>query len=1076
MDQHLTRITASAGTGKTFTLSAYYIAMLLLGGSFRSILAVTFTNKATSEMKNRILQYLYVLSQGGKGEENFIEKVQHYLALFGQPMEREEICRKASEYFQQMMADFDSIHVTTIDSFLQVLLAGLAQTIGEHAGFAVELDSGHVIAEAIRRLMTITVQSDESLQNALTEDLEQKLDNEEAWDIRGELAALAEELFKESVQKRSGEIDFRRENIERFKRAVDFRQSDLYQEVKSLVASLKDKNGEYSSVAGLKKGKNYVTFLTKAEDALRLKGMGKEFFPQMAATALQSLYDGTFDSSEEKLETLQRLTELRDAFVSAYKTWKLTTEKLDEMRLLTYLSQQIKNDLSDSNTMLLAETAQTLQQSLKTGDADFILEKAGLRYRHILLDEFQDTSAMQWESFLPLIEEVLSSGGTALIVGDIKQSIYRFRNGDWSIMAGIDENHERLGAYVREEPLRRNFRSRREVVQFNLETMRRITAPEVEENTYAEWRKIYDENYDGSNIGEYHVDAKTGGHVCLRMYPYSTTRKKEKSQQEQVLTKTAVLERLGQDLFEQIEMLLQAGAKAEDITILVRDKTEADAVVTAYRQRCADVPTSPLQEVSLTTPKSFRMDSSEAVLMVIHTLRAIVLHDGVSRRWIEQMGNGEELGRLQESITHYGMPLYTLVQEILHTMVCPADEVYPAEGNGVEYINCLVDSVRAFVAKEGSDVEAFLRYWDEKLSKQAIPTTTAGSIRIMTTHASKGLEAKHLFIPFCHWPMESNRENTLWCENRLRDADDDSLPIVPIAIKEAMLDTPYREDYLEEHRQQRLDNLNLLYVALTRAADNLFVYCPIEKEKCDASNRELTSGTLMADAWDQWEKIRSYWDNWLPSGPYYTEYKPYTDAPLVVASKEKKDELFEFRQAERITDVGFVSDNRLLRFHATAESERVMQRLGNICHNILSEVETREDAPRLIESYYRRGTITSPEQKAEVTALINRMWENEKICDWFSGRWTLLREDTFLMVSPDEHGEAMLIEKRMDRVMVHPETGEAIVLDYKFGQLDNAKYRRQVANYQRILQAMNYPHVEGYLWMAQEGRLVKIDD
>ena len=459
----LTVSNASAGSGKTFTLAAYYVACLMRersDGAYRSILAVTFTNKATEEMKDRILSYLYALSNG-KDEKAFIGKVQAILRSWHITLSEDELRDRAGHFFSDMLEHYDDVRVTTIDSFLQLLLSGLAQTIGLSSSYAIEIGQERIIREAVDQIISTHIDEQEGLAEAISSFLTEQMDETSRWDIRADLRKLAEDLFKEAVLEQGDRLSFDKQRILAFRKAVRWENSPEYKYLSEAYEPLNSRRDEVAAMTG---GKNYISFLNRVEKMLHNRipdkfSLGKTDLERLSKPAFRSTLTSLLSSLHEAVDRV------KSSFLDRY----YTTEHLNQLILLGYLRNRIKTSLIDSNSALLAETAAKLCQALRPGDADFILERAGIRFKHILLDEFQDTSTLQWLNFLKLIEEVLASGGTTLIVGDTKQSIYRWRNGNRHIMEGLKPDHPTLGHFITEQPLRTNYRSRREIVRFNLD-------------------------------------------------------------------------------------------------------------------------------------------------------------------------------------------------------------------------------------------------------------------------------------------------------------------------------------------------------------------------------------------------------------------------------------------------------------------------------------------------------------------------------------------------------------------------------------------------------------------------------
>lgn len=1072
---------ASAGTGKTFTLAAYYVGLLLSGVSYRNILAVTFTNKATDEMKSRILSYLYAIAEDDSSQQAFFEKAKSFMISKSQSSD-EELRKRAKECFRQMLSDYDNVCVSTIDSFLQTLLAGMTQLLGKGVGYTVELNIKQVISTAVDQILS-TEMTDE-IRKLMADYMAHQLGNEDNWDIRKSLIDIANDMYKESVQvlNAEGKVDFDSEHILKYKKALENWKNDA--EFKKLEALNNLVAGKYQSVSQ----KSFVNDIERmVKNISQSLGKPKEIdtkdiFRGFTDSAYANFSNTKKDKWVEQTGTLYPLLEELQAQCivcrGLYLQYKLTTEYLMDMRLMEGLQERINANLQEANRTLLINTAATLTQALKPGDADFVLEKAGIRYKHIMIDEFQDTSSLQWQVFLPLLKDVLASGGnTVLIVGDIKQSIYRWRNGDWHIMAQLGTDTDPLQPWFNQgfAPLVRNFRSRRNVVQFNLNTIQKAVELCAEDNAYTneetqQLKALYDEQYTEEHLADYYNASKEGGYVRFRAYPKFS--KGQHSLAAQELNGQRVQNDILSDMFATIESLLQQGEKPSDILILVRRNAEALDIVKYFTHLKDTQPESALSKVSMVSSDSFQLDRSSSVLLAISALRYIDTRDQVSGKYIELLtGDANATERLQQIDRQ--LPLYEMLQQVVRILECNKDGQFLFDD--IAYINCLLDKVRDYVYSYGSNRRAFLQYWDDTMHSNAISAPESNAIRVMTVHSAKGLESKTLFIPFCSWSMETEatKNNKIWCEAAEPMQDGvESLKHIPIHDCSQMADTPlYKEAYETEHKDQRIDSLNMLYVALTRAADNLYIYAGVQMNKDGVSDKTVAS--LLLRTWNLQGEIIEAAKNYSDAEqPCFVEYS--SGAPYIHKDEGKKaEQLFGFNNAEEI-QAGLCSSGDVVRFRQSQESaiytalsgnaEDMLEHinLGNICHDILSQVAVREQLAHVIDDFYMRGIIDTEKQKQKISGLINRAWTEEKLCDWFSGRWTLLREQAILVNG---------IECRPDRVMISGK--HAIVLDYKFGGKQE-KYAKQVRGYMDAMRQLGYSDVEGYLWYAKSEKLEEV--
>ena len=1085
---------ASAGTGKTFTLAAYYVGLLLRGESYRNILAVTFTNKATAEMKERILGYLYGIATGS-GDEAFLIKALELSKQGGVEQEefvsmpysnasrcenmerhgnRTTLMARAEQCFREMLLDYDNVQVSTIDSFLQTLLAGMAKMLGKAAGFRVELNLKQVITKAVDRLLTTDMSP--ALQQIMGEYLQEQLRQEGRWDIRQTLITLALDLYNEQVQMlvSDGKVELDEKTISAYKRSLDrWAQLPEMQNLQNMVAQAKT-----ASEALAKPDKDVGKAITRIERSLAGDKTlpSKDWFRWLTENKLAKTTDPLLLSISEQAARCGKI----------YRECMLTRSCLNDMRLMKSLLQEIETCLQDENCMLLAKTANTLRNALKEGDADFVLEKAGIRYKHIMIDEFQDTSTLQWQVFRPLIADVLAGEGhTLLIVGDIKQSIYRWRNGDWHIMAELGTENDPFQAYYNKDfaPLVKNFRSRRNVVQFNLQTMMRVCELN---DANRRVKALYDEGYGSGqwsvvsgqnaaeNLSDFYNTKNDGGFVRLRVYPQCRASKKEAaSLAEQTLQKERVQQDILTDMFATIRQLLEKGERASDIMILVRINAIAQQVVDFYNTQV-----DWHEQVRIVSADSFHIDQSQSVQMIVNALLATDPAQNIARRYVDLHlpENHPAKANLQEQLVATNdLPLYEQVQAIVRMLLCDEEGMFL--GNDLAYVNCFMDKLMNYVATEGANRQAFLQYWADMMHTDSISAPDTNAMRIMTVHSSKGLESKTLFIPFCNWAVVDNTKHpNLWCEACVQPQGNvKPLKQVPIPWKQAMEGTDYEAAYIAEAEAQRVDNLNLLYVALTRAADNLYLYTdyPVQKTEVEIDHHV---GTLLMNAYGLKEAVLEAFENYSDEmQPCFVEHtlgeEPYIHRP----KQEQKADLFSFRCANELP-AAMQSNDDQVRFRQSQESmlyglfgeEKAEQmiahiNIGSLCHDILAHIETREDQQAVVEQYMQRGVIESEGQRCEVESLLNRAWENPQMCEWFDGSWDLLREQAMMV-----NGE----EKRPDRVMLKGD--KAIVLDYKFGA-PNPKYHRQVQEYMEVMHQLGYQQVEGYLWYAQQAELERVN-
>lgn len=1128
----LTVFKASAGTGKTFTLSAYYIALLMSGKSYRNILAVTFTNKATLEMRERILKYLYLIQLGDFNHEdleNFIPKVRQFMVQFqawemdaphtlkdltfeeigqldpnvliGHTINDDDLKAKAAKLYKDMLIDFDGMKVTTIDSFLLLLFSGAVRSLHQAAGYEVNLDSDEVITQAVDQIMSTHLQQHSGLEEVLTGYINERLDDEQQWDLREQLKKLAKELFKERVLLADSQEEiswnakviraFRKEFYEHCAAEESKKEKDLRE---ALIAFGAMPTGSFKG--------NTERYINSWVDKM-LAREENTTLPALVNTLIKYSDKDTFLAEYRFDDLLDRFDKITNV-VNAYKKLEVirksksvTPAHLADMMLLGYLRARIDANNEDNNSVLLAEVASRLCKALKMEDARFILEASGLRYKYILLDEFQDTSNLQWKNFRELILELLANGDHSLIVGDIKQSIYRWRNGDWHIMAGLQDEFG-TKYHQLESPV--NFRSREEVVRFNLTAMQRVSEDEFSHGE----TNIYDEGFEGeSNLSKfYNVAKKPGGFVRWRAYPYAAKPKPNAKKPTSKPRKAGTREAVARDMFEQINYLLEQGEQAKDLMILTRYKDESKELLAVLDNMRLEPELPFLKNLQVVSTDSFYLGSSAKVRLIVAALKYLYLSDHIAREYVILNAGKEACEKLNSIPRH--LPLYDIAELAMEICLQPTDEnrhAYPE----MDYINSFRDKLREYIRRNGADGRAFLRYWDDRMQEDSIPAPSMNAVRMMTIHASKGLETNCVFIPFCDWEMQRDadgKSGLMWVDAAKPTEEwepEHPLKKIPISIGTSMNGAGYADFFKREMKEQRLDNLNLLYVALTRAKDNLYIWMPLElkpdpKEQISDNYKNKNVGynllcsfglfTDMAVALNDATSELDYRFMEYTRGNVIIEKPEVEEKPEAEEDTEKEtskpnDNPFSFEDAVDVTPAFVCGDSKIafqqsgdaLQFFNPDKQDAVNIRvLGNICHNIMAEVVTFNDIDAVFKRFKEAGIIGNEAMENAVTSALNTLRTDADLSPWFNGEWELLREQGMACFDGKD-----AYDLRPDRVMIKGD--EAIVLDYKFGFLENEyKYEKQVQGYMKMLKGLGYKRVSGWLWRAQNGGLKEVKE
>lgn len=1020
--QHpITICKASAGTGKTYTLAAYYVGLLLSGEDYRSILAITFTNKATAEMSERILGYLHAIANGE--EKDFLEYAKRFM-IRDYNVPDSVLRQRAEENFRRMLLDFDNVQIQTIDSFLQTLLSGLAGILQMSAGLTTELDVDHVISQAVDRFLTIEMTDEDRA--ILEKFLLLRLDEESPLDVHKNLCMMAKELYNESVQMLDGDnkilfdakaIELRRERL-----LQQWADNPLLPQIRQALQRIEAVPIDESF--GKQPSADLVALIHNTHDSLERPNKTKKeyLFRGLTDGQLLKAQEGWKNVPASVREAAVELTNLSRQCRTQYFTIQLTIALSHEMQLMSSLHRVIVEQLNEANCALLARTASTLSKALQKGDAEFILEKAGIRYRHILMDEFQDTSRMQWDVIRQLLMDVLATeGNTLLIVGDIKQSIYRWRNGDWHIMDGLGGE----GINERFKSLTKNFRSSEEVVKFNLSLFQHIIDSEDDPLK----RRIYGEDFELNKLEQfYQANKKKGGYVQFKAVPNATK------------------EDLTFEMFDDIEDLLAKGAQPSDIMILVREKKEASLICDLHsslsNHQSQITNHQYLSQTNMVSSDSFLLEASESVKMLIAGLKVLSKNDELAANQLIMLTQKPDIIEQMRQRISDKTPLYEAVSELVSLLL--TDEEGQYKGSETAYVNNFLDRTRAYVSAYGSNVLDFLTYWEDTMSTKAIPTSSTNAIRIMTVHASKGLQSQTLFVPFCMWPKEAGRHpQKIWCKVAPEIGGED---YVPIQDGVGMAESAYRKEYEEEHINMRIDNLNMLYVALTRAEDNLYVSTAYSVGKDGKPGVCNHVGKYVKDFVGE--------DEYIAGSPVINPKSQINNQKSQIAELWANSDQVRFVQSNEgalYTEYGDEAYRRMARIED-----------GTLCHEIFAHLRKADELEAVLDMFETRGLIDSKEKREKLKTLISSAWEgNEQMRDWFTAPWELHLEEPIYINQT---------ELRPDRVMINPNTNEAIVLDYKFGGWED-EYITQVKQYMEALRQMDHHPVRGFLWFARENRL-----
>ena len=717
---------------------------------------------------------------------------------------------------------------------------------------------------------------------------------------------------------------------------------------------------------------------------------------------------------------------------------------------MCWIFGKVRIQNQEHNRFLLSDTNALLHSLIREGDPSFVFEKIGSSIRTVMIDEFQDTSRMQWENFRLLLLEGLSQGADSLIVGDVKQSIYRWRSGDWQILNGLKGRIEAFPVNI--QSLSTNYRSESNVIAFNntfFTTACKVLSDWHVEETGVPCQELEDAYRD---VCQESAKKTEKGFVQVNFV---------KEEAEETYTEATI--RL---LAGKVDELIASGVRMNDIAILVRKNKNIPPIADYFDKHTP---------YTIVSDEAFQLSASLAVSVMIDGLRylanpddriaqarlAVNFQQEVMQRPVDintvllnNMDDYLPASFLLQQEALRMMPLYELLEKLFGIF-----ELHRLEKQDA-YLCAFFDAVTEYMQKHASELTSFLTYWDEKLALKTIPSGEIEGIRILSIHKSKGLEYHTVLLPFCDWTLETERgiPHLVWCSPEEEPFNE--LDILPVNYSKAMQASVFQKEFREEQLQLWVDNLNLLYVAFTRACKNLIIWSTPQASRTVAelllkslgcisglSEEELTEtpyecGELCLSE----EKTAQAQGNRLNAAPQ----------PITLHMESLEPDI-EFRQSNRSAD--FIQDDE-----EDKSAEYIRQ--GELLHRLFSSIRIASDLPDAIEELMWEGILESEEKAEQIGKLAEWALRNPQVKGWYEEGWELYNECSILY-----HENGVMQTRRPDRVMI--KDGKVVVVDFKFGKKKDV-YRKQVEEYMQLLEAMGYTDIKGYLWYVFANELDEV--
>ena len=1105
---------ASAGSGKTFSLTLHYLTLLLSNeNSYKEILAVTFTNKATAEMKERILFVLQGLATGDPNPK--IEDFRKLLLLQQPDWSPYLIQEKSYRVYRRILHDYSHFTISTIDGFSQKVIRAFTYELNLDAAYKIEMNVNKVKNDLTIMLNQLLDERPDLLDWIIAY-AEKKIAKNENWNYRQQLMGLASLIFSENFQEFDGYI-----NSANPKEVFNLLNQEIEQKIKSFTEALAlaiETFSETFKKFNIKehelKGKSRNKIIAASKTSKKVEKLSASEIAKTLERYVQLIdNEEAYTDSDKNIRydligalapILQSFQSLQDN-LSAYIAYQAVQNNLYYLRLLKEMSDLLTQWRKDNGAQLISDS-QILLNKLgldENNDPTFIWEKIGNRFNYFLFDEFQDTSRIQWKNYSPLLINALAdANGTVsehLIVGDVKQSIYRWRNGDWRIL--LQQVEQQIGhtfhldesartTFIENGSLDTNFRSLPNIISLNnylfssiplrlQQILNEKVYESLDENGKSWWTNSGNDTmlikaYENSkqDIPPHKQDNHNKlGSIEISYIPVSDGRYRR----NQVIDESLLL------LCQKINEWLDSGRyQARQIGILVRSNAQAKLVI----QKLMDFKKEQQLSFEVISGDALSLASNDAVLLLIETLKALVynsdkhsihkakmvyLYQTIQQNSVDQTAwlafASNNIHALKDFLpqalldsweTWQKQPLVHLIEKLI--------EIYgftSAHNIHLPYLLAFKDIIATFSTNGERGIIQFLDFWEEDGNRAVLPSNgEINAIEVTTIHKSKGLAYDVVMLPFCSWDLDGMINGDFWIETA--NTPFAQLGKIPIKYTSTVGKSVFYKQYFEEMLFNYMDALNTFYVATTRAVEHLYITAPSFKETVDKKTGEITG----YDVRNEYISDLLYQVLNSPESPFVLE-----DAHIFI------DQIIEQQtyqmQEDHIISLHHYPISKELEMALEKSSTRSINdvmllekaaQYGILAHEIMSQISKQEDIPKLVRQFIQEGILSKADEPFLMQE-INQIWHHPTIHHWLtSGAYKIWNEASIITST----GETI----RPDKVFTS--TAETIVLDFKFTQTDYIGHKYQVDNYKKNLENLGYSHVKAYLYYAKSNQLIEV--
>jgi ATP-dependent exoDNAse (exonuclease V) beta subunit len=1042
---------SSAGSGKTYTLVREYIALALQSPAyFRHILAITFTNKAANEMKQRIIQGLVQLADPVKFADGPVIKFMLPDLSKATGHSVTEVTLRAQAVLTRILHEYDDFSVRTIDSFVSRIIRTFAHDLHLPVDFEIEMDRDLMLDEAVEQLIS-KAGIDKELTNILVDFTEAKADEEKSWQIETDIKKTAGYLFSEGSQK----------FISKLHEIPPVRLNEIAREIRQTRKSFED-----SIITLAQTAKKLITNngIDNASFARGTSGIGGYFFKLADGIiagpnsyVLATINDNKWIAAKADAIQISAINSVKDQLTAIYHQCDGILEKgsaryallgmidknIFQMGVLNAMEMEIDTIRREKRILHISEFNKRITDIILKEPVPFIYERIGEKYYNYLIDEFQDTSELQWKNLLPLIGDSLAYGRYNLVVGDGKQAIYRFRNGQveqFLMLPALPEKYEKevfgdteqaLGTNYNPKVLKSNFRSLPEIIHFNNEFFGFLA-----QQLSAGFQNIYTDHTQETSPG------KTGGLVAVEFLPYHSRAEFDELN----------INRVQQLVYE----LNEKGFSNADIAILTRSNREGSIIarhlmtngVSVVSAEALLLAASP--EVNFVITALQHISNPQNLVAIASILNELIRKGKINTTLIHNFPVQKTEWFFLEKVLSdngiefnikslRGLPLYDLCEEIIRIFGLNIGEYNI-------YLQFFLDFVNKVSASQGTHLADLLEAWDEKKGKLSVVVPEGiNAIRIMTIHKAKGLE-----FPVVIWPMATEKHKTTFDQIWV-DLPGDLIPGLPVALLQTgttMEEVGYSEQYQKERNSSMLDMINLIYVAFTRPAERLYVITR-EPGKGDSNNLPNLITQFIERNSEDWTQT----DNKYYRGT--DEYVVKTAKPLPVASM----------LSEMISSPwqGRIKIARRAPVYWSTDQTNNKQAWGTLIHDTLAAIRSNKDIPAIIAKQADTNLLTD-EETALLNQRVNATVNHDLLKKYFTSNVELKPEAGILTPKGDIF--------RPDRVIFNE--NETVIMEFKTGIPEPEKHRKQLDNYGNLLEQMGYSTIRKLLVYIDETVTVEV--